>query len=676
MHAALSVSSGDCESIDYEALEQELKAEGLERSNSPQNARQAGEEEEVDQSNLNLDEGVEDFSTLVAKTTVILKEQEAQRLAAAASAQPSLIRQHDSEDDFVLNFLVSHGMQRTLEMFQVEWYQRRLANAAASSDEGCSARPRKQEAIPSVLLLNENLRTQLEFLKKELQECKEEAATKSACFDHYKRERDFYRMHHRRLKYEKDAVTAKVKRAKAELESMQLAVEELKKKVETAVRAKALIAIERDRLEGRVKELEARVSEAEGASGKHADSRSSSNEAQLSGAEGGESDSLAGRGRPRVARTRSQSRTRSNERGAADRETQGRPTSHPLDAQWLPARRASPLRSGPPCAEVIPADLQPVLSVEAHVAPVTSLCFHPSLPLLATASDDCTWKLWQLPLAELVMSGNGHEDWLGSLAFHPQGSLLLTTSGDATAKVWSITEAKCLHTFSDHSLPVWACSPHDQGDFFATGSQDHTIKCNDLNSLRCRATLRGHTSSVNSVCFQPHTNHLASAGADATVALWDMRTSKSVLTLKAHQTNCNHVIFNAQGNLLASCDSKGIVVVHDMRKMEEWLRVDLGPAPSNAAAFDASGCILAVASADRSVKFLDVKNATLSCSLEHHADYVQDVAFDPKSETLASASSDKTFTIWADPSLAPPAEGPPPPYPRCPTLAVQVADSS
>ncbi|KAL8435823.1 hypothetical protein ACSSS7_002200 [Eimeria intestinalis] len=75
--------------------------------------------------------------------------------------------------------------------------------------------------------------------------------------------------------------------------------------------------------------------------------------------------------------------------------------------------------------------------------------------------------------------------------------------------------------------------------------------------------------------------------------------------------------------------------------MEEWLRVDLGPAPSNAAAFDASGCVLAVASADRS-----------------------DVAFDPKSETLASASSDKTFTIWADPTVAPPAEGPP-----LPTLA-------
>ncbi|KAL8448220.1 hypothetical protein Emag_003988 [Eimeria magna] len=318
---------------------------------------------------------------------------------------------------------------------------------------------------------------------------------------------------------------------------------------------------------------------------------------------------------------------------------------------------------------------------------------------VATASDDCTWKLWQLPSAELVMSGKGHEDWLGSLAFHPQGSLLVTTSGDATAKVWSITEAKCLHTFSDHSLPVWACSLHDQGDFFATGSQDHTIKCNDLNSLRCRATLRGHTGS-------PHTNHLASAGADAAVrrsadvastsaaadaavvvavvaavALWDMRTSKSVHTLKAHQTNCNNVVFNAQGNLLASCDSKGIVVVHDMRTMEEWLRVDFGPVPSNAAAFDASGCVLAlreaptrgseqpqlglaqglVQRASRTAR-LDVKNATFSCSLEHHADYVQDVAFDPKSETLASASSDKTFTIWADPTItAPPLEGPSPP---------------
>ena len=118
---------------------------------------------------------------------------------------------------------------------------------------------------------------------------------------------------------------------------------------------------------------------------------------------------------------------------------------------------------------------------------------------VATASDDCTWKIWQLPSGELVMSGKGHQvhwhttlqqrrgggfprtrgpkskkgvyirlplllqEWLGCVAFHPRGSLLVSTSGDATAKVWSITEEKCLHTFNDHTRPVWSCSFHDQG---------------------------------------------------------------------------------------------------------------------------------------------------------------------------------------------------------------------
>ncbi len=59
----------------------------------------------------------------------------------------------------------------------------------------------------------------------------------------------------------------------------------------------------------------------------------------------------------------------------------------------------------------------------------TTLVSSVGLPLVATVSDDHTWKLFNLPEGQLVLSGEGHKDWLSGLAFHPKGDLVATTSG-------------------------------------------------------------------------------------------------------------------------------------------------------------------------------------------------------------------------------------------------------
>jgi WD40 repeat protein len=46
--------------------------------------------------------------------------------------------------------------------------------------------------------------------------------------------------------------------------------------------------------------------------------------------------------------------------------------------------------------------------MQGHLLPVANLALHPSKPILATASDDKTWKLWHLPAGDLIMCGEGH----------------------------------------------------------------------------------------------------------------------------------------------------------------------------------------------------------------------------------------------------------------------------
>ena len=56
---------------------------------------------------------------------------------------------------------------------------------------------------------------------------------------------------------------------------------------------------------------------------------------------------------------------------------------------------------------------------------VFSVALHPDKQILATASDDRTWKLWSLPNGELILTGHGHSDWVAGCDFHPSYVVLL-----------------------------------------------------------------------------------------------------------------------------------------------------------------------------------------------------------------------------------------------------------
>lgn len=163
-----------------------------------------------------------------------------------------------------------------------------------------------------------------------------------------------------------------------------------------------------------------------------------------------------------------------------------------------------------------------------HLNSVAAVAFHPRKPILATVSDDQTWKLWSVPDCDLIMSGEGHRDWISGVDFHPAGSHLVTSSGDKTVKLWDFAQASCAATFTDHTQAVWDVSVHHSGDFMASCSMDHTTRLWDLNSNRCRQTFRGHVDSVNSVVWQPFSNNVCTGSGDKTVSLWDARTGLCV----------------------------------------------------------------------------------------------------------------------------------------------------
>jgi len=89
------------------------------------------------------------------------------------------------------------------------------------------------------------------------------------------------------------------------------------------------------------------------------------------------------------------------------------------------------------------------------------MALHAKKAIVATAGDDCTWKIWNLENSENIMTGEGHKDWIAATSI--------------------------AHTFVDvHTGPVWKLKFHDTGDFVLSASGDGSIKLFDLNSLKMR----------------------------------------------------------------------------------------------------------------------------------------------------------------------------------------------
>ncbi|XP_048866544.1 LOW QUALITY PROTEIN: sperm-associated antigen 16 protein [Brienomyrus brachyistius] len=523
----------------------------------------------------------------------------------------------ETVDDFLRNFLVKMRMQRTLQSFQTEWYE------MAQHGE---LRAELADSVPDAYTHNQLLEKQLEDMQRGRDAYRKEFLKATETLTKVQKERDFHCMQHKRVVQEKIRLTEELKKLQEHHASCEAALSLLTHKYQESLKQKVLISLERDKALGRHRNTSTsgtQLQEAKSAcgafQGRH--ERDASREAEAAAPAG-----------------MSNSPTRPTTRSSAGR--------HSKDSEFPADTRVSPLLSQGRALSAKASGFRLSGTLQAHTLPISGLALHPRESLVATASDEGTWKLLEVPRGRVVASAGGeHGDWLSGCCFHPDGSTLATSGGDAVVRLWDAALGGCVLTLRGHAGAVWGCSFHSCGLFLASCSQDGTARLWDLQSERCRGVLRGHASAVNSVTFLVSSSTLLTASADSTVALWDARTCLRATTFTGHQHPCNHAAFSASGDALGSCDSRGIVKLWDVRTAQAAAVVDLGPHAANQVAFGPSGRELAVAGDDGTIKVVEIGSAQVK-SLIGHEGAVHSVVFDHRGEHLLSGGSDGTVRIW------------------------------
>ena len=465
-------------------------------------------------------------------------------------------------DDFVRNFLVRAGMTSTLEKFETEWYELEATGKLNKDALG---------PVPDLYNSNQDLNDRLARMRHDLEQARDVAERASGTWDKFRKERDFHRLHHKRIVQEKNKLLADIKRLRKHYAQYEPTIVELKRKYELAMKSKMLTQLESDKMSPKVREFQSAEQKKESA----AASKEKKRLAEEARAEKAKKDAM-------------RSATAVAEEKAVRASMSMTSTAKNGDAVMKTTLRENPFAN----VEFDPVSVEHFAlekTFKGHMMSVSNLALHPKKSIVATASDDATWKMWDLPSGDLIMSGDGHKDWVSGVGFNPAGTHLVSTSGDCTVKIWDFKQKRCTVTFAEHGQAVWNACFHDSGDFVASCSLDHSARLWDLQSNRCRMAFRGHVDSVNEVCWQPFTNCLATGSSDKTVSTWDARNGRCAQTFYGHLNSCNHLSFNTKGDKLASCDADGVVKLWDVRMVAELLTVDCGPHPANKVVFDRAG---------------------------------------------------------------------------------------
>ncbi|RLV89051.1 putative cytosolic iron-sulfur protein assembly protein 1 [Spathaspora sp. JA1] len=206
--------------------------------------------------------------------------------------------------------------------------------------------------------------------------------------------------------------------------------------------------------------------------------------------------------------------------------------------------------------------MQQLQSIKAHEGPIWSISTHASLPLLATASQDKTSKVYSLTSHKLLAILNQtHTRSIRSISFKPPLDnfdlpVLAAGSFDSTISIWGIEEPEFytdIETELDHQR----------------------IICQANNEWNLMALIEGHENEVKSVAWNSQGNLLASCSRDKTVWIWEtdqetLEEFECIAVLNDHEHDVKYVCWHPTRNILASCSYDDTIRIYAEDEDDEF----------------------------------------------------------------------------------------------------------
>ncbi|GKY97528.1 hypothetical protein MPSEU_000711000 [Mayamaea pseudoterrestris] len=194
----------------------------------------------------------------------------------------------------------------------------------------------------------------------------------------------------------------------------------------------------------------------------------------------------------------------------------------------------------------------------------------------ATCSTDKTVHIHRVGSSTPLKIYRGHNDEVNAVKWDPSGVYLASCSDDCTAKVWEVSSdrAEPLYDFTSHRQEIYTVkwSPTGPGStnpskrpLLATASFDGTVRLWNISDGSCFAVFSRHRDSVYSVAFSPSGDYLSSGSLAGQMYIWDIAIGQPVKSFKG-KGDIFEVAWNKEETRVAACFSSNAVAVIDFDK--------------------------------------------------------------------------------------------------------------
>ncbi|XP_055981679.1 striatin [Sorex fumeus] len=272
-----------------------------------------------------------------------------------------------------------------------------------------------------------------------------------------------------------------------------------------------------------------------------------------------------------------------------------------------------------------------------------------------------------------------HFDGIRALAFHPTEPVLITASEDHTLKMWNLQktaptkkstslDVEPIYTFRAHRGPVLCVVMSSDGEQCYSGGSDGRIQgwnttnpnvdpYDSYDPSVFRAALLGHTDAVWGLAYSAAHQRLLSCSADGTLRLWDTSEAAPALSVFAENPElgvpASVDLVSSDPSHMVAAFSKGYTSIFNMETQQRILTLESDVDPTANASCQINRVIshptlpvTITAHEDKHIKFYDNNTGKLVHSMVAHLEAVTSLAVDPNGLYLMSGSHDCSIRLW------------------------------
>lgn len=304
----------------------------------------------------------------------------------------------------------------------------------------------------------------------------------------------------------------------------------------------------------------------------------------------------------------------------------------------------------------------PTLILHGHKKPISSVKLSPDGKWIASASADCTIKIWDSSTGRLEHTLQGHLAGINTIAWSPDSKILASGSDDKTIRLWDVS-AGTAHPkpFLGHHNYVYSVAFSPKGNMLVSGSYDEAVFLWDVRTARVMRSLPAHSDPVGGVDFVRDGTLSVSCANDGLIRVWDTGTGQCLRTL-VHEDNApvTSVQFSPNGKYILAWTLDSCIrlwnYIDGKGKCVKTYQGHVNKKYSLAGAFGTYGggegkeedkwAFVASGSEDNYIYLWDVSSKNLLQRLEGHTAPVLSVDTHPTEPVIVSGGLDKTVRIW------------------------------